>query len=162
DPQFRVAGDDVDVCWQLQKRGWTLGFSPAAVVWHHRRDSVRAYWRQQRGYGRAEALLEAKWPEKYNSAGHLTWTGRVYGRRRGRGVVRDQAAHAAGAPRPPGAHRRAPLPAAAGAPGRARGARAHAVAAAGGRGAGTALAAHLRRGAVRPLAGCDGEARLDG
>src|SRR5207253_1909807 len=41
DPQFRAAGDDVDVCWQLQKRGWTLGFSPAAVVWHHRRNSVR-------------------------------------------------------------------------------------------------------------------------
>src|SRR5439155_1378817 len=32
------------------------------------------------GYGRAEALLERKWPEKYNPAGHLTWTGRLYGR----------------------------------------------------------------------------------
>jgi GT2 family glycosyltransferase len=79
DPQFRVAGDDVDVCWRLRERGWTLGFSPAAVVWHHRRDSVRAYWRQQRGYGKAEALLEGKWPEKYNAAGHVTWAGRVYG-----------------------------------------------------------------------------------
>jgi GT2 family glycosyltransferase len=28
DPQFRIAGDDVDVCWQLQKQGWTLGFQP--------------------------------------------------------------------------------------------------------------------------------------
>src|SRR6266545_4309085 len=62
DPRFRVAGDDVDVCWRLQERGWTLGFSPSAVVWHHRRNSVRAYWRQQRGYGEAEALLERKWP----------------------------------------------------------------------------------------------------
>src|SRR5438309_967291 len=79
DPQFRVAGDDVDVCWQLQKRGWTLGFSPAAVVWHHRRSSVRAYWKQQRGYGRAEALLETKWPEKYNGPGHVRWAGRIYG-----------------------------------------------------------------------------------
>ena len=41
DPQFRVAGDDVDVCWRLQERGWTLGFSPAAMVWHHRRGTVR-------------------------------------------------------------------------------------------------------------------------
>src|SRR3989475_276154 len=81
---LEAAGDDVDVCWQLQKRGWTLGFSPAAVVWHHRRSSVRAYWRQQRGYGRAEALLETKWPEKYNCAGHLTWAGRVYGSPLGR------------------------------------------------------------------------------
>jgi hypothetical protein len=79
DPQFRSAGDDVDVCWRLQERGWRLGFSPAAIVWHHRRDSVRAYWKQQLGYGRAEALLERKWPAKYNSAGHLTWAGRIYG-----------------------------------------------------------------------------------
>jgi GT2 family glycosyltransferase len=79
DPRFRAAGDDVDVCWRLQDRGYTLGFSPAAMVWHHRRNSVRAYWKQQVGYGKAEALLERKWPEKYNAAGHLTWAGRVYG-----------------------------------------------------------------------------------
>src|SRR5262245_39046291 len=79
DPQFRTAGDDVDVCWRLRDRGWTLGFSPGAMVWHHRRNRVRGYWRQQRGYGEAEALLERKWPEKYNGAGHLTWAGRVYG-----------------------------------------------------------------------------------
>ncbi len=80
DPQFRAAGDDVDICWRLQQQGWTLGYSPGAMVWHHRRNSVRAYWKQQSGYGKAEALLERKWPEKYNAAGHLTWAGRVYGK----------------------------------------------------------------------------------
>ena len=79
DPQFRTAGDDVDVCWQLQERGWTLGFSPAALVWHHRRNSLRTYWKQQIGYGRAEAMLERKWPEKYNGPGHVRWAGRIYG-----------------------------------------------------------------------------------
>lgn len=79
DPQFRIAGDDVDVCWRLQQCGWTLGFSPAATVWHHRRNSVRTYWKQQKNYGKAEALLERKWPEKYNALGHLRWTGRLYG-----------------------------------------------------------------------------------
>ena len=79
DPQFRAAGDDVDVCWRLQERGWTIGFHPAATVWHHRRNSVRAYWRQQIGYGRAEAMLERKWPEKYNGPGHVRWAGRMYG-----------------------------------------------------------------------------------
>jgi O-antigen biosynthesis protein len=79
DPQFWVAGDDVDVCWRLQRHGWSLGFSPSAVVWHHRRNSVRAYWKQQLGYGKAEAMLERKWPEKYNAAGHATWHGRIYG-----------------------------------------------------------------------------------
>ncbi len=79
DQRFRRAGDDVDICWRLQERGWTLGFNPAAVVWHHRRNSLRAYWKQQVGYGHAEALLEAKWPAKYNAAGHVTWAGRLYG-----------------------------------------------------------------------------------
>ena len=79
DARFRVAGDDVDVCWRMQERGWSLGFSPAAVVWHHRRRSVGAYWRQQKGYAHAESLLSHKWPQKYNQAGHLTWQGRLYG-----------------------------------------------------------------------------------
>ncbi|HSR40964.1 MAG TPA: glycosyltransferase, partial [Longimicrobiales bacterium] len=79
DPRFRVAGDDVDLCWRIHERGWRIGFSPGAMVWHHPRDSVAAYWRQQVGYGRAEAQLESKWPEKYNAVGHVTWGGRVYG-----------------------------------------------------------------------------------
>ncbi|MEJ2232011.1 MAG: glycosyltransferase, partial [Nitrospirales bacterium] len=32
DPQFRAAGDDVDICWRLQEKGWTLGFHPSAMV----------------------------------------------------------------------------------------------------------------------------------
>jgi GT2 family glycosyltransferase len=80
DARFRVAGDDVDICWRLQERGWTIGFAPAAVVWHHRRKSIRAYLKQQFNYAKAEALLADKWPSKYNSVGHLTWHGRLYGR----------------------------------------------------------------------------------
>jgi membrane protein implicated in regulation of membrane protease activity len=48
------------------------------MVWHHRRNRLASYWRQQCGYGAAEAMLEKKWPEKYNTPGHVTWTGRVY------------------------------------------------------------------------------------
>jgi len=80
DPQFRVAGDDVDCCWRLMDSGETIGFHPAAMVWHHRRPSISRYLKQQRGYARAEALLEVKWPDKYNSTGHLSWHGRLYGR----------------------------------------------------------------------------------
>ena len=86
DPQFRAAGDDVDVCWRLQEHGATLGFHAAAMVWHHRRRSVRGYWRQQRGYGHAEALLERKWPERYNRRGHVTWAGRLYDRASARAI----------------------------------------------------------------------------
>src|SRR2546429_9959848 len=49
------------------------------MVWPHRRNSVRTYWRQQIGYGRAEAMPEPKWPEKYNGPGHVRWAGRMYG-----------------------------------------------------------------------------------
>jgi GT2 family glycosyltransferase len=80
DPQFRTAGDDVDVCWRIQQAGWKVGFHPSALVWHHRRKTVRTYWKQQTGYGKAEAMLQRKWPEKYNVAGHVVWSGRVYGR----------------------------------------------------------------------------------
>lgn len=80
DPRFRSAGDDVDICWSLQRNGGTIGFHPSAVVWHHPRDSVRTYLRQQQGYGKAEALLERKWPEKYNTQGHVAWGGRIYGK----------------------------------------------------------------------------------
>ncbi len=80
DPQFRVAGDDVDLCWAVQQRGGRIGFHAGALVWHHRRGSVLRYWKQQLGYGRAEALLARKWPSKYNSAGHVPWSGRIYGR----------------------------------------------------------------------------------
>jgi GT2 family glycosyltransferase len=79
DPQFRTAGDDVDVCWRLTDAGFKLGFSAAAMVWHHRRGSLRTYWKQQRGYGRAEGMLEVKWPSRHDKDGHAGWTGRIYG-----------------------------------------------------------------------------------
>ena len=40
---------------------------------------MRGYLKQQFEYGKAEALLERKWPERYNRVGHLAWAGRVYG-----------------------------------------------------------------------------------
>jgi GT2 family glycosyltransferase/membrane protein implicated in regulation of membrane protease activity len=79
DPIYRAAGDDVDLCWRIQDAGYTIGFHPAALVWHHRRNSLKAYWKQQKGYGKAESLLESKWPQKYNGFGHLAWAGRIYG-----------------------------------------------------------------------------------
>jgi membrane protein implicated in regulation of membrane protease activity len=80
DPVFRAAGDDVDVCIRLRERGGSLGYAPAAFVWHDRRASIRRYWKQQAGYGKAEALLERKWPGRYNAFGQLSWGGRIYGR----------------------------------------------------------------------------------
>ena len=79
DPIFHQAGDDVDLCWRLQQRGCTIGFSPSAFVWHHRRSTPAAYLRQQRGYGLAEALLAHKHPEYFSPLGGSIWRGRIYG-----------------------------------------------------------------------------------
>lgn len=79
DPLFRAAGDDVDVCWRLQNKGYKIGFSAAAVVWHFRRNTVRDYVKQQEGYGKAEALLYFKHPTRFNVLGQSRWFGRIYG-----------------------------------------------------------------------------------
>ena len=78
DGQFRKAGDDVDFIWRLQNAGHSIGFAPAAQVWHYRRNTVRAYLRQQRGYGEAEALLKYKHPDRFNVLGSSHWRGRLY------------------------------------------------------------------------------------
>ncbi len=78
DPMFRMAADDVDICWRLINAGYQIGFSPSAVVWHHRRPSVKAYWHQQVGYGISESILERKTPDKFNPWGHASWVGRIY------------------------------------------------------------------------------------
>ena len=62
DPQFLRAGDDVDLCWRLQQAGGWITFAAGAFVWHHRRPTPRTYFRQQSGYGEAEALLRFKHP----------------------------------------------------------------------------------------------------
>jgi GT2 family glycosyltransferase len=79
DPQYRAAGDDVDFIWRMQSNGHSIGFSPAAQVWHYRRNSIKAYLKQQRGYGTAEALLKYKHPDHFNSLGASHWRGKIYG-----------------------------------------------------------------------------------
>ena len=74
---FTKAGDDVDLCWRLQARGWKIGFAPCALVWHRHRSSVRAYWRQQLGYGESESWLKPLHPEKF-AGRRAIWQGHIY------------------------------------------------------------------------------------
>lgn len=78
-PVYEVAGDDVDICWRLRQAGGKLRFMPGAMVWHHRRYTVEAYLRQQRGYGHAEALLMRDHPERFGPLGGARWSGGIYG-----------------------------------------------------------------------------------
>lgn len=78
-PMFRTAGDDVDVCWWLREYGGRLRFVPGAMVWHHRRFTVKAYFKQQMGYGHAEALLMKQHPQRFGPLGGARWRGAIYG-----------------------------------------------------------------------------------
>ena len=78
DPEYRKAGDDVDVCWRIMQRGYLIGFAPTAVVWHYRRFTVKAYYSQQRGYGEAEALLRYKHLQYFGLTGSAIWKGTIY------------------------------------------------------------------------------------
>jgi GT2 family glycosyltransferase len=74
---FLRAGDDVDICWRLQARGWRIGFAPTALIWHHPRPSLRAFWRQQVGYGEGEAWLRPHHPDKFMQT-RIRWHGQIY------------------------------------------------------------------------------------
>jgi glycosyltransferase involved in cell wall biosynthesis len=79
DPEYRKAGDDVDFCWRIQQAGWVIAFSPAAIVWHYRRFTLRAFLKQQDGYGEAESLLRFKHLIFFGPTGTAKWRGQIYG-----------------------------------------------------------------------------------
>lgn len=78
DPIYVAAGDDVDLCWRVLDSGGEISFHPGAVVWHHPRASVKGYLRQQRGYGKAEALVSARHPNRFSGLGSARWRGFIY------------------------------------------------------------------------------------
>jgi O-antigen biosynthesis protein len=79
DTEYRKAGDDVDFCWRIQQAGWVIAFSPTAIVWHHRRFTLRAFLKQQNGYGEAESLLRFKHLIFFGPTGTAKWRGQIYG-----------------------------------------------------------------------------------
>ena len=79
DPEYRKAGDDVDFCWRLQSQGGVVAFSPSAIVWHYRRFTLRAFRKQQEGYGEAEAMLRFQHLVFFGPTGQAKWKGQIYG-----------------------------------------------------------------------------------
>ncbi len=77
-PKYHAAGDDVDFCWRLLEEGYVIGFAPAAMVWHYRRFTVRAFMKQQMGYGKAEAMLTSRHSARFGQLGGARWRGVVY------------------------------------------------------------------------------------
>ncbi len=79
DVEYRKAGDDVDFCWRLQQMEQVIAFSPAAIVWHYRRFSLKAFRKQQEGYGEAESMLRFKHLIFFGPTGTAKWKGMIYG-----------------------------------------------------------------------------------
>ena len=79
DTEYRKAGDDVDFCWRLQNGGGVIAFSPSAIVWHYRRFTLRAFRKQQEGYGEAESMLRFKHLIFFGPTGTAKWKGQIYG-----------------------------------------------------------------------------------
>ncbi len=79
DSDYHKAGDDVDFCWRVQQSGHEVAFSPSAIVWHHRRFTLKAFQRQQQGYGEAESMLRFKHLIFFGPTGNAKWRGQIYG-----------------------------------------------------------------------------------
>ncbi|HEX8280461.1 MAG TPA: glycosyltransferase, partial [Chthoniobacterales bacterium] len=79
DAEYHKAGDDVDFCWRVQQSGHEIAFSPTAIVWHYRRFTLKAFRRQQEGYGEAESMLRFKHLIFFGPTGSAKWRGQIYG-----------------------------------------------------------------------------------
>ena len=79
DPEYRKAGDDVDFCWRLQNAGQVIAFSASAIVWHYRRFTLKAFRKQQEGYGEAESMLRFNHLTFFGPTGTAQWKGNIYG-----------------------------------------------------------------------------------
>ncbi len=79
DVEYHKAGDDVDFCWRVQQAGHEIAFSPTAIVWHYRRFTLKAFRKQQEGYGEAESMLRFKHLIFFGPTGSAKWRGQIYG-----------------------------------------------------------------------------------
>ena len=69
-PIYLRAGDDVDVCWRLQARGWKIGFASAALVWHHHRSSIKCVLEAAGGLRRGRAVADGPSPRQVPGRPH--------------------------------------------------------------------------------------------
>ena len=57
DRYWRGSGEDVELSWRAQLKGFRIAFAPGAVVHYRHRTGLRATARQVYGYAREEVLL---------------------------------------------------------------------------------------------------------
>ncbi len=80
----RATGEDADLCWRLERRGWETRYLPGLEVVHHHRATLLRMLQQVRWYGMASAFLFARWREEFGWWRYTDWA--VY-RRLGMGAL---------------------------------------------------------------------------
>ncbi len=53
-----IVGEDVDLCWRLQKRGYELEYRREGIVYHKHRNQIAAFCGRRFDYGTSEPLLQ--------------------------------------------------------------------------------------------------------
>lgn len=64
----RGGGEDIDLCWRLREAGYTIATAPDGVVFHDVWESATGVLRRLARWGRAEALLIIKHPDRRRQA----------------------------------------------------------------------------------------------
>ncbi|MCD6482920.1 MAG: glycosyltransferase [Candidatus Aenigmarchaeota archaeon] len=58
--------EDVVADYNIIRNGGILYFTPKAVVWHHRRNNLKGFWKQIYRYGLGRAMANKKYKELFN------------------------------------------------------------------------------------------------
>jgi len=71
DEDFKYASEDIDLGSRLHNLGYTLVLDQEIAVYHKRRSSLKAYWRQFFNFGRAHTTLFRKHPALFVKSGEF-------------------------------------------------------------------------------------------
>jgi mycofactocin system glycosyltransferase len=72
-------GEDVDLVWRLEKRGWRVRYEPAATVTHPARPDTATWLRQRYHYGRSAAPLAARHGRAVAPVAASRWSAAAWG-----------------------------------------------------------------------------------
>ena len=69
-----IVGEDVDLVWRADDRGWRVRYEPAARIVHDVRPTMRAWVRQRFDYGTSAAVLDERHPGSVAPVSASPWS----------------------------------------------------------------------------------------
>ncbi len=73
EPLLGGGGVDMDLCWRIRQRGYSIRFQPEAVVRHHHKETLRGFLRTYWTQGYRGALRRALWRQRRLTWGRWAW-----------------------------------------------------------------------------------------